>query len=244
MHACTLSRELLSVLGRADALGNNGGVEELRSHSGRAVCAFQTDARVRAQAWRSRACATLTPTADDRRVRCMTGRLPLRTDDPRPSPCALPKTAVGLQVETSDYNAALQLRDDLQTAMRKALSPMVLMVIPVLAGAAPRVPSYARPLSPAAVPMADMSQMMTAFVAMTGCPAAVLPVPAITARGAPWAVLLVGCYRCDLQVAHYSSKMGDHIQKTVQAMIKVRRYACRPCMACRIVYPGDAVCPS
>eukprot|EP00892_Ulva_mutabilis_P011106 jgi/Ulvmu1/8368/UM042_0074.1 len=132
-------------------------------------------------------------------------------------------TAVVEQVETSDYNAALQLRDDLQAAMRKALSPMVLMVVPVLAGAAPRVPGYARPLPPALGAMAAMSGQMTAFVAMAGCPAAVLPVPAVSARGAPWAVLIVGCHRCDLQVANYAAKMGAHIQKTVKAMVQEKK---------------------
>lgn len=142
------------------------------------------------------------------------------------------------QVEESDYNAALQLRDDLQAAMRKALSPMVLMVLPVLAGASPRVAAAARPLPPAAAPMADMSQTMAAFAAMTGCPSAVLPVPSLTARGAPWAVLLMGCYRCDLQMANYAAKVGDHIQKTADMMIQVWNRAWEALVAARPLCRG------
>lgn len=135
------------------------------------------------------------------------------------------------QVEKSDYNAALQLRDDLQAAMRKALSPMVLMVLPVLAGAAPRVAPTAAPIPAGVAPMAEMSATMASFAAMAGCPSAVLPVPSLTPRGAPWAVLLMGCYRCDLQMANYAAKVGEHIQKTADMMVQVCRGEIRTCSA-------------
>jgi Asp-tRNA(Asn)/Glu-tRNA(Gln) amidotransferase A subunit family amidase len=112
------------------------------------------------------------------------------------------------------YESALALRSSLQASMRKALPPAVLMVLPVLAGAAPKVRSYSAPLDQQAGTMATLSQHFMAFVAMAGCPAVVLPVPALNKRGAPWAVLMLGSMKCDALLARYAVKMGAHIQRT------------------------------
>lgn len=127
-----------------------------------------------------------------------------------------------LQVEKSTYEAALELRSSLHASMRKALPPAVLMVLPVLAGAAPRVRSYSTPLDQQAASMVALSQHFMALVAMAGCPAAVLPVPALDKRGAPWAVLMLGSAKWDSLLAKYAAKMGSHIQKTAALIADVR----------------------
>lgn len=127
-----------------------------------------------------------------------------------------------MQVEKSTYESALELRSALQASMRKALPPAVLMVLPVLAGAAPRVRSYKAPLDTQAASMAVLSQHFMAFVAMAGCPAAVLPVPALDKRGAPWAVLMLASAKHDSLLAKYAAKMGAHIQKTGALISDVR----------------------
>lgn len=127
-----------------------------------------------------------------------------------------------MQVENSMYDAALRLRMSVQDAMRKALPPAVLMVLPVLAGAAPKVRSYSAPLDQQAASMAILSQHYMALVAMSGCPAAVLPVPALNNKGAPWAVLMLGSQKHDALLVKYASKMGAHIRKTAAAISDVR----------------------
>jgi Asp-tRNA(Asn)/Glu-tRNA(Gln) amidotransferase A subunit family amidase len=126
------------------------------------------------------------------------------------------------------YESALELRSALQVSMRKALPPAVLMVLPVLAGAAPKVRSYSAPLDKQAASMARLSQHFMAFVAMAGCPAAVLPVPALNKRGVPWAVLMLGSVTCDVLLAKYAVKMGAHIQRTAALISDVRSSAFLP----------------
>jgi hypothetical protein len=129
------------------------------------------------------------------------------------------------QVEKSEYMAAKELREELHLIMRKALTPSVFMVLPIIAGAAPRLRHDRIALDGQARAMADLSVKLGAFAAMCGCPVAVLPVPALTQRGAPWAVLMVGCQRCDLQLAKLAGRLGAHIEKTTQSMIEVRAVA-------------------
>lgn len=134
-----------------------------------------------------------------------------------------------VQVERRTYEAALALRASLQAGMRRALPPAVLMVLPVLAGAAPRVRSAGAPLDAQAAALAVLSQHFMALVAMAGCPAAVLPVPALDRKGAPWSVLMLGCHNTDALLAKFAAKMGSHIRKTAAVIAEVR-HACAPCM--------------
>ena len=127
-----------------------------------------------------------------------------------------------MQIDRSDYDAAMQLRTDFVAVMQSALSPSTVMLMPILAGASPRVPRLGAPMPTAAQPMLDLTAKFTALVAMSSCPAAVLPVPALEADGAPWAVLLLGRHRCDLQLMQLAVRLSGHIDKTAATLRAVR----------------------
>lgn len=112
-----------------------------------------------------------------------------------------------MQIDEADYEAAVQLRADVAAAMQSALSATAVMLMPLLAGASPRVRRPGAPLPADAQPMLALTAKFSALVAMSNCPAAVLPVPPLEADGAPWAVLLVGRHRCDVQVMPSSNNV-------------------------------------
>jgi Asp-tRNA(Asn)/Glu-tRNA(Gln) amidotransferase A subunit family amidase len=128
-----------------------------------------------------------------------------------------------VQLERSDYDAALQLRTDFADIMRTALSASSVMLMPLLAGAAPRVKRSGSSLDKAGQAIADLTVKFAAFVAMSGCPAAVLPVPPLDGQGAPWSVMVVGRHRCDMQLLQLAVRLSSHVQRTAVALSEVCR---------------------
>jgi hypothetical protein len=126
-----------------------------------------------------------------------------------------------LQMEESDYQAALALRDAYTKVMKDALTASSVMLMPLLAGASPKAKNVTAPLDKAGQKIADLTMTFAALAAMCGCPVAVLPVPPVTEGGAPWAVLLVGRHRCDAQVLQLAVRLSSHVQKTAAALKKV-----------------------
>lgn len=138
---------------------------------------------------------------------------------------------VAAQMERCDYDAALQLRSDLGDVMRRALTPSSVILMPILAGAAPLVKKHGAPLEEGAQAIVDLTEKFAALVAMAGCPAAVLPVPPVAAGGAPWAVLLMGRARCDLQLQALAVKLSQQVGRTAARIAQVRAAPASVCMA-------------
>ena len=134
-------------------------------------------------------------------------------------------------MERSDYDSALQLRSDFATIMQNALNTSAVMLMPILAGAAPKVKRADAPLDEAAQALATLSEQYAGLVCMSGCPCAVLPVPAPDDASAPWAVLLVARHRCDSQLLQLAVRLSAQIEKTAAALAKV--CACTSCAAHR-----------
>ena len=105
--------------------------------------------------------------------------------------------------------------------MQRALSASSIMLLPILAGAPPRVKRHDAPLDEAAQRIVDLTERFMAFVAFSSCPCAVLPVPAPEEDGAPWAVLLMGRQRCDVQVMQLAAKLSAQVQKVAKQLAEV-----------------------
>jgi hypothetical protein len=106
--------------------------------------------------------------------------------------------------------------------MRGALHASAVMLVPILAGAAPVVKKAGSPLSDNGNAILKLTEKYASLVAMSRCPAAVLPVPPVDAGSAPWAVMLVGRHRCDLQLLQLAIKLSAQVDKTAASFTKAR----------------------
>jgi Asp-tRNA(Asn)/Glu-tRNA(Gln) amidotransferase A subunit family amidase len=124
-------------------------------------------------------------------------------------------------MEEADYQASLTLREAFTKVMKDALTAKSVMLMPLLAGAAPKAKNITTPLDKAGQKIADLTMLFAALAAMCGCPIAVLPVPPVTEGGAPWAVMLMGRHCCDAQLLQLAVRLSGHVLKTATALKKV-----------------------